>query len=250
MTVCAIEPSTNTIGTDVWGVLATLFWFPSWFIDLDHNGTTLHDSNNIIEFKNKFWSRVGSGAGQWDRQWRLQWALHPWTVMPLMLPRCSYLKWRRLDRRDRVTVPRWTVMPLMLPRWSYLSGGDPITAIGSPYPVTPLYPSCRFQPKYILESPKSPISQIPIIQSFQSRFRILSMHTMDLCLSYSTQFDSRFRRLRAISYQIVCTPGSPPLTHLVSAIPNFGTIILRLWYYSKRSPELSYAGWHQLCQWG
>jgi hypothetical protein len=76
--------------------------------------------------------------------------------------------------------------------------------------MTPLYPPCRFQPKYILESPKSPITQIHITQSFQSRFHILSMHTMALCLSYSTQFNSRLRRIRARSYKIVCTSGHPP----------------------------------------
>ena len=32
------------------------------------------------------------------------------------------------------------VMPLMTPRWSYLSGGDPIAAIGAPYPMPSPYP--------------------------------------------------------------------------------------------------------------
>jgi hypothetical protein len=114
-------------------------------------------------------------------------------VAPLIIP-----QWRRPDRRDR-----------------------------SPYHMTPPYHPCRFQPKYILESPKSPITQ-NLQLSFQSRFRILSTHTMALCLSYSTQFDSRLRWLRAGSYQIVCTPESPPLTHLVSAIPKYGTIILQV----------------------
>jgi hypothetical protein len=95
-------------------------------------------------------------------------------VAPLITP-----QWRRPDRRDRGTVI---------------------------HDVTK--PQCRFQPNYILESPKSPITQTPKTQSFQSRFQILSMHTMALCLRYSTQFDSRLRRLRAGSYQIVCTPVS------------------------------------------
>jgi hypothetical protein len=129
-------------------------------------------------------------------------------VAPLIIP-----QWRRPDRRDRGTVLHDVTLP-----------------------------PCRFQPKYILESPKSPITQTRITQSFQSRFQILSMQNMALCLSYSTQFDSRWRRLRAGSYQIVCTPGSPPLTHLVSAIPNFGTIILKYDIIQKPSPELSYAG--------
>jgi hypothetical protein len=115
-------------------------------------------------------------------------------VAPLIIP-----QWRRPDRRDRGTVLHDVTLPL-----------------------------CRFQPKYILESPKSPITQTSITQSFQSSFQILSMHTMALYSSYSTQFNLRLRRLRARSYQIVCTPGSLPLTHLVSAIPNFGTIIFQV----------------------
>jgi hypothetical protein len=77
-------------------------------------------------------------------------------VAPLIIP-----QWRRPDRRDRVTVPH--------------------DASKAP---------CRFQPKYILESPKSPITETPITQSFQSRFRILSTDTTDLWFSYSTHFDS------------------------------------------------------------
>jgi hypothetical protein len=82
-------------------------------------------------------------------------------VAPLIIP-----QWRRPDRRDRGTVFHDVTLP--------------------PY---------RFQPKYILESPKSPITQTPITQSFQSRFQILSMQNMALCLIYSTQFDSRLCRL-------------------------------------------------------
>jgi hypothetical protein len=109
-------------------------------------------------------------------------------VAPLIIP-----QWRRPDQRDRGTVLHDVTLP-----------------------------PCRFQPKYILESPKSPITQTLITQSFQSRFPILSMQNMALCLIYSTQFDSHLRRLPERSYKIVCTPESPPLTHLVSAIPNFG----------------------------
>jgi hypothetical protein len=96
-------------------------------------------------------------------------------VAPLIIP-----PWRRPDRRDRGTVLHDVTL--------------------SP---------CRFQPEYILESPKSPITQTPITQSFQSRFPILSMYTMALCLSYSTKFDSHLRRLRMRSYQIICTRGYP-----------------------------------------
>jgi hypothetical protein len=110
------------------------------------------------------------------------------------------------------------VAPLFVPQWRRPDRSDRGTVL---HDVT--LPPCRFQPKYILESIKSPIIQTPITQSFQSRFQILSIHTMALYLSYS-----RLRRLRARSYQIVCTPGSPPLTHLVSAIPNFGTITLQV----------------------
>jgi hypothetical protein len=115
------------------------------------------------------------------------------------------------------------VAPLIIPQWRRSDRSDRGTVL---HDVT--LPPCRFQPKYILKSPKSPITQTPITQSFQSRFRILSMHTMAICLSYLKKFDSRLRRLQARSYQIVCTPGSPSLTHLVSAIPNFGTIILQV----------------------
>jgi hypothetical protein len=180
-----------------------LFWVPSWFIDFDHNGTTFHDSNSTIGFRNKFWSRIGSGAGQWARQWRLQWAIYPFTWCPSGCP------------ADHTSVA---------------ATRSPRSGHRTPWRHTT---PCRFQPKYILESPKSPITQTRITQSFQSRFQILSMKNMALCLSYSTQFDSRLRRLPERSYQIVCTPGSPPLTHLVSAIPNFGTIIWQVWYYSK-----------------
>jgi hypothetical protein len=183
------------------------FDFPPDFIVFDHNCTTLHDSNSIIGFRNKFWSRAGSGAGQWDRQWRLQWAIHPFTWCP---SGCT-------ANHTSVAATRSTRSGHRNP-WRH-------------------HTPCRFQPNYILESPKSPITQTPITQSSQSRFQILSMHTMALCLSYSTQFDSRLHRLRARSYQIVCIPGSLSQTHLVSAIPNFGTIIFQVWYYSKKNHQ-------------
>jgi hypothetical protein len=110
---------------------------------------------------------------------------------------------RRPDRRDRVTVLHDATIP-----------------------------PCRFQPKYLLESPKSPITQTPITQSFKSRFQILSMHTMAHCLGYSMKFDSSLHRVQTRSYQIVCTPGSPPLTHLFPPF-RISALILQRRYYSK-----------------
>jgi hypothetical protein len=59
------------------------------------------------------------------------------------------------------------------------------------------------------ESPKSPFTQTPITQSLHYCFQILLTHNIALYLSYFTRLDLRLRRLRAGSYQIVCTPGHP-----------------------------------------
>jgi hypothetical protein len=58
-------------------------------------------------------------------------------VAPLIIP-----QWRRPDRRDRGTVLHGVTLP--------------------PF---------RFQPKYILERPKSPITQTPITQSYNPSFQ-------------------------------------------------------------------------------
>jgi hypothetical protein len=59
------------------------------------------------------------------------------------------------------------VAPLIIPQWRRPDRRDLGTVLHD-VTLTP----CRFQPEYILESPKLPTTQTPIPQSFQSHFQI------------------------------------------------------------------------------